>query len=480
LRQGAKTPIEGVTHRTLRPGSTVLALACVALCMWQSTFALSSAQLDRTYRNAAASGIDQQQVLFVYFYYYLDLYPLTSIAVPQFQEFYSQHPEWFVLRPPALGLPPAEFNPTAAAALIREHPESLLNEVSHSYRAGDRGKIWLFMPGAFLKGVPYDIGVTWLMSCLFTLSLVSLLIAAWYINQFGLGVWLVLFIGSQPFQLYEVFNPGFGGQGQVFSMPITFSILALALHFPIIFDRDVPRWYWWSLPLVTGVLFGTARQVRTEIIVTLLSAALCYGLAWRRPWLARLGALALLMLSFWGTSQFWDGYFEAKFQQAYMVVNQAGGDPLRLRRASYHDLWGSVFSGLGDFDTKYGYEWNDHVVWSYTKPILSRMGVQELDALEPDSSGKYYQVIWSAPEFGEVARQKILSDIVHDPIWYLGILAKRACRILVEVTPARLALGARWVDLPLSGILLLPVLAGLLFLRRWSLSNCSCFPCRWR
>ena len=71
------------------------------------------------------------------------------------------------------------------------------------------------------------------------------------------------------------------------------------------------------------------------------------------------------------------------------------------------------------------------------------------------------------PEYQLVLREKVLTDIKNDPLWYLGILLKRTNRIFNPATPVRLGLGSRFIDIPFSTWLVLAMLPCLLLVRRW-------------
>jgi hypothetical protein len=73
------------------------------------------------------------------------------------------------------------------------------------------------------------------------------------------------------------------------------------------------------------------------------------------------------------------------------------------------------------------------------------------------------------PGYHDALRSKVLGDIARDPLWYLGILAQRAGRILTETTPVRLRWGGGWVTLPMHGLVVLPVLGVLAWARAWRL-----------
>ena len=71
------------------------------------------------------------------------------------------------------------------------------------------------------------------------------------------------------------------------------------------------------------------------------------------------------------------------------------------------------------------------------------------------------------PGFEIISRNKVAKDILREPLWYAEILLKRVQRLLVEVTPARLGVGAHYFDLPLPGGLLIPLLIVLALVRKW-------------
>lgn len=431
----------------------LLTLACIATIVWQSTFALAADKLDRTYMNRAASGAFLTSP-FVYFYYYKNLFPIVS------------------------GVTPPEYNRQAADDLIRHRPETLLMELRWTVRSGDNGKVLIYLPEAILRGTPEGAGMTWFLSWFFTLSLVCLLIASYYAGVFPLGILLVAFLGSHPFQLAEVYNKGLAAkwagatwsasQGQVFSIPISLTTILLAMHFPLIFDQRVSKYYLWGLPIVSGGLVAAARQVRGENSAAILSLLLCYALASSLTWRRKIAMGLLAVLSFLVCTRGWNAYFDHKFAEAYQVVKSAGGHPLpNEERLQYHPFWSTVWAGLGDFGTSKGYAWDDDVLYAYACPLLEARGAL---AGRPcrDLSQTYAQVPWTIPGFEAISRDKVLGDIAADPGWYADILLKRIQRILTAVAPARLGIGAHYRDFPVTGALLVPLLLILVIVRRWS------------
>lgn len=219
------------TTKLWSPSVGTLAIICVLTIFWQNIFALSASRLDRSYRSGDIAGLFTQAG-FLYFYYHLGLFPI----------FYSTTDA---------GLD----NRVGAESVLREQGANLRMENTYAFRSGDLGKIWLFLPEAIIKGTSIGITIFGANFWFFTLGLVGILIAAWYAGRFALGFFLVAFLGSHPFQLYEVYaNPGYGS-GQVVGLTISVAIWALALHLPLIFDRKVSVFYLWVLPVLTGIFF---------------------------------------------------------------------------------------------------------------------------------------------------------------------------------------------------------------------------------
>lgn len=453
-----------------RPSNFVLTTFCILLILWQSTFTLASDKLDRTYLNGAASGMGFQYS-FVYFYYYKNIYPVFSAKN---DVFYFSWQKMLNL-PVITEFEKPEYSAQAADDLFNNHPDTLLMDLGWTIRPGDDGKTLLFLPETILRGTPEGAGVNWFLSWVFILSLLSLLVASYYTGYFLLGVFLVAFLGSHPFQLAEIYGKGYitdldgitWATGQVFSIPISITILLLAFYLPLIFNVKVSKYYLWSLPIISGVVIGSARQVRGENVGVIFSILLCYILINCIPWRKKFLMMSLVVISFLLTSQSWSIYFNYKFAQASQIVKNVGGHPLSVDdKLQYHPFWSTIMAGLGDFDLSKGYAWNDYVIYDYVCPILESQGELEGRACR-DFSEIYVKVPWTIPAFETISRDKVLGDIVSDPIWYLDILYKRLQRILTDVTPPRLGIGAHYFDIPVSSGILIPLFILLAIVRKW-------------
>ena len=176
--------------------------------------------------------------------------------------------------------------------------------------------------------------------------------------------------------------------------------------------------------VLSGVLLGTFRQIRTEPTLVVGAAVLVYLTAthlrlWRRVLL-----VLLVGASFVSTMAVWRGYFEHKYAEAYEVVKAAGGHTYDGPRHPYHFFWHALWCGLGDFDRKYGYEWADVAAFSYAWPILQRryhydpVGFPPVtaDPWDPLTFGVYWdkdrlyaRTVQEIPEYIEIVRDKVLA-----------------------------------------------------------------------
>jgi len=439
-------PAGADSTRSRRARLAALVAGCVLIPIWQGLFAFDYLGLDRTYRLEASSGV-HQEARFVYFLYYLGLFPVATEK------------------------PDLDYSRAGAERVLEEAGDTLVMEWKHTLRFGDLGRTFLYLPGAWLRGSPKEPSLRPCHIGAFVAALVALYAALWWAGMPLFGAVLVVLLGSNPFQLFEVY-----ARQNIFGWPITAGILVLALHVPLVFGRKPPRGVLWALPVVTGVVLASIRQIRTEAVVIIFSAAIAYLTAPRLRWWARAALVALLALSFGAVSRGWTLYFRHKHEEARRRVEAAGGHPYVWARDRHHTIWPSIWCGLGDYGGDRGYAWDDRAAVRYALPILERdYGVAPpkwdgtthvLDAYWDDAK-KYYRSALELPHYDEVLRGKVVADVGGDPLWYAGILARRALRVLDETTPIRVGVGRHWVALPMHGLVVVPALAFLLWARVW-------------
>jgi hypothetical protein len=217
-----------------------------------------------------------------------------------------------------------------------------------------------------------------------------------------------------------------------------------------------------------------------------ISAVLTYltlaGAGWRK----RVGMAAVFLTTVFLSSAGYTRYFQYKFQTTHATMVQAGGTPYTGPLQIYHEVWHPIFCGLGDFDTKYGYQWDDRVGYAYAYPILVGKYGMKLPPWQPgwytfnatyDGTSKYPIFFGETPHYNEIIRDKILGDIRHDPLWYLDILKKRALRVLSEVPPLTAHVSREPVNMtsPLFGFLCVPLALFLALSGRWTQLKCLLF-----
>jgi hypothetical protein len=444
----------------------VLLVAILAITTWQYGFTAHDAKIDTKYANLASSGVHNDQ-FFVYFFWYTGLFPVESTLQhdPCVFRCAAKTESWA----PAVG----GLSHEAAEKFLKTQGNTLVMDSSWTWYAGDRGKIFLFMLDTWLKGDPWRPSMKPMHRLVFIIALSSLFFSFWRLRRPLLGGLAVVFLGSNPFQIFEV-----NSNDNVFSWVITTAILMLAIHLPMLVGKRMhPRWvFLW--PIAAGLMMATIRTVRSEPMPLVASALFAYlvvrfrgKLTSRQTWMRR-GALVLTFMAFvFVGHQIWARYFLFKHEEAVATLVKVGGHPYPGNVRLYHHFWHPVWCGLGDFDTTKGYAWDDTKALDYAKPILEKKFHQYVPSpwlvgspknLDEywDAEGLYKKLPYDIPNYNEIIRDKVLSDIESDPLWYAAILAKRFNRIVNYATPVRLSTRLGWVDLPFlnSRLLFLPFL----------------------
>ena len=401
------------------------------------------------YRIQLSTGMklaEYQRLLF--FYVHKDLFPVASVA------------------------PIPADTPEIADALLRDLGGSIVMELANAVRAGDNGKIWLLLPDYWLFGETLTATPRLANGGLFTIAIVVLLINLLRVRQAILAVLLVVFLGSNPFQLFEtIANPN------VFGLPISIFILMTGLHIPIIFNDRAQSWAMvLLLALISGVLLATVKEIRTEPVIIAAPLLLVYLTIPKAAMKMRSLAAGLFVCALLITSSLWGRYWDSKLEEATEVVASVGGHvlPEGIRQA-HHELWHPIWCGLGDFGTDRGFKWLDTTAYAQVIPILRQdfgmtvnwSGGYFLDDYY-DEARVYRKKISESPEYHQVIKRIVQDTIRNDPVWYAGILWKRFNRILTDQTPIRIGIGALTIlAFTYHGALAILVLLGTVRWRRW-------------
>ncbi len=411
------------------------------------------------FREGTALGLCADVRIFFPFFYYFGQLPVGAIG---------------------MGPQPHPFTDAAARALIEKSGSLFRNEFSkpcNTARYGDLAKIFLFWPAAILSGNPLPPSVLPANAMFFSAGLVAVLIGFWRAGYATLGLLIVLFVGSNPFQLFEVYS-----RENVFSLPISTALLVLGTHVRwMVGSGRIDRSAWLTAAL-TGVFLASVREARADSVLLALAIPGIYLTVPGSPWRNKLALVLVFAASALLTAQLWGVYFEKKFREAQEFVQSAGGIPYTGPRTQHHALWHNLFTGLGDFDTEKGYSWDDRVAYAYAAPILRSR--YQLDHTYSggfyfeesyDETGDYLISPQDFPEYTEVIREKVVADVLGDPGWYLGILGRRFLAIMSRTTPIGVGLGTWWLGTPFSGWLVVPTLIAVVVLRKAFLAKLLLF-----
>jgi hypothetical protein len=435
------------------PELLVLTLGLVLIPAWQSRLTGPELVAPPTYANAAATGIHYEPRFF-FFLYHLGILPLVTDA------------------------PIRSDTKEEALRQIREEGRSLKVEEMGTFRSGDRGRVYLYYPWAWFEHDALQPHLLPGNLIGFSAALMAVWVAFWALGMSGLGAIAVLLLGSNPMMLFSMYK-----QDNVLGWPIAVAMIILGAHMPLLFDaygHARKRWAW-AIPIGTGIFIALMRTVRSEPTLMAASALLAYlamgGVDWRRRLSFSFVFVGVLAVASAGSSR----WMLHKFEVAERTMEQAGGEPYPGPRVLYHEIWHPIYCGLADYDTKYGYMWDDRVAYRYARPILLEKYGVRMPPIRPDAWGnseefwdpqhKYPIFVHEVPHYHDVIRDKVVSDILHDPKWYLGILGKRVERILKETTPLSVQI-AKDAPLqsssPLFGPLCVALAALLALTRRWS------------
>jgi hypothetical protein len=430
----------------------VLCAALLLIPMWQRRLLGPETQLTNAFTAFASTGVHGEPQFF-FFLRHLGLYPLMTVA-------------------PILADTKEE-----AERQLRENGDALRVDDEVTFRSGDRGRVYLYWVDLLLRHDSVTPSLRWPNALGFWFALCALFTGFWWIRRPAIGATAVIFLGSDPFQLYSSYR-----QENVFGWSITVALVLMAMHLPLMTSRP-PRSRWlYALPVLAGLLLASARTVRSEGTLIALSALLVYLTLARAPWSRRLVLAAGLVVSMSLATFGYTRFFQHKFEESHAAMVEAGGAPYTGPLPIYHEVWHAVFCGLGDYDRKYGYVWDDRVAYAYAYPILTGKYHLSLPPWKPDEytfdasydgNGKYPIFFSEAEHYHDVIREKVLGDITRDPAWYAEILAKRTRRILTATPPLAVALGgsvpALYAATGAMGLVCVPLMALLARMRRWTL-----------
>lgn len=361
-----------------------------------------------------ASGFSHDKAhKFIYFYYYKGYFPLATLNKN------------------------LEYSENAADNEIKENGENLIMEYKHWSRLGENARIFAYLPNAILKSSPEAPSIKLFNALVFTISLIILFIG-FYKNKMAVyGFLLILLINLTPFFIYEVYY-----NENIFALPASAFFIVLGLNFHLISNKMNNIYISLLSIIISAVIIGFFSEIRNEVSMVLISLILISILARNHKILTRIILPILIFIAYTQTRNVIQNYFDNKFEQSKELVAKHKGHVYNGNRIDGHKLWHPVFCGLGDFDDKYGYEWSDKVAYEYAVPILNEKynlninysGKYHTDNYY-DEDSLYYVKFDEIPEYEQVVKEKVITDISSDPFWYFKILLKRIIRIFTNTIP---------------------------------------------
>jgi len=372
---------------------------------------------------------------FNYFYYYKNLFPLATLEFD------------------------LDYSLEGANRQISEHGESLIMEYKHWSRLGESARILAYFPNNFIKGSPKVPSVKLFNAIFFVSGLIFVFLGFHRIGLSMIGFFLVIFINLTPFYLYEVYS-----NENIFALLASIFLIVLGINLPILFSKKVSYLKLIMLIIISGLGIAFCSEIRNEISIVICSLLAIYILSKSIKLIPKMICLILIVSTFFLGKFIIRNYFDMKYQETTQIVKKNGGHVYTGGRIRGHGFWHPVFCGLGDFDDKYGYQWNDKVAYNYAVPILkdkyniniSYSGKKHTDEYY-DAAHLYYKKFDEIPEYENVIKNKVIADIKSDPIWYVSILSQRIIKILTTTLP-----------IPFFGWLIFPLLFYLFKNKNWN------------
>ena len=452
-----------------RAGQLVmLAIGVVLLLLWQ--LSIFRTDLQPTYK-IGLGGLHSED-RFVYFLYYKNLFPVASMDGGRDQEFYFGRDE---VQPEPNRL---SYSPEAATRVLAERGSSLVQEWGHTIRNENHLQTYLFLPDAWRRGSPQLAETRLTNAAVFMFALAAVLVAFGLAGRSVLGLFVVVLIGSNPFQLFAAYR-----EENIKSWPITMFCVAAALLAPLVAGMKLQWKTHAALAVTIGLVFGTAYQIRSETAAALMGVVAVFLMVRELSWAKRATVAALVLVTFVGTLLSWNRFFDQKIAESTRAVAAAGGHVYPGPLQGYHPLWCSLWPGLGDFDQTHGYATGDAAPIKYLEPILRERFHEEIawwwgtsreqQGRSPsdyyDADQIYYRYPFDSPNTALLLREKVVADVTSDPLWYGGILLKRVWRILTQLTPVQFYLAPSVVlRVPFHGLLALVVFGVAGWRRDWT------------
>lgn len=367
---------------------------------------------DRQSRKDASGFSYDKAKHFAYFHYYTGHFPLASLNEN------------------------LDYSIEGAYNEIANNGTDLIMEYQHWSRLGENARIWAFLPDSIIAGNPENPSVKLFNVLIFVISLILLYYGFWRIKRPIYGFILLFLINLTPYYLYEVYM-----NRNIFALLGSSFFIIIGLNVSFLFQKE-NKYRFIILSIISGSIIGFFSEFRNEVSIVLVSLILIYLLAIQTRVFTKVFVILISYFSFTGTKVIIQNHFNNEFEKTTELVKNAGGHVYTGKRIPGHKFWHPIFCGLGDFDQKYGYVWNDKIAYKYATPILQEKYGMDITYSDKyyldnyyDSDSLYYIKFDEIDEYEEIMKEKVLSDIKNDPLWYFTILFKRIVRTLTITIP---------------------------------------------
>jgi hypothetical protein len=440
--------LQNQVFNTKKKYRILLVAGSLVILLWQGFFIANRGGISSDHVRVGATGFAHKFAHhFLYYYYYEGLFPVAHRGDSAFVA--------------------EDYSAEAAHASLTEEGESLVNEWGHWTRLGEHARILCYMPNALLRGSPEKPSMLPFNAIMFNLALQLIWFVFWRFRRPLLGLLIVVLIGSSPFLLFEVYR-----NENIFALIISSALILLSLHIPLF--KGEFKWKHVAIPILAGAIIGTFVHMRAENLPIIASCFLIYWLNKNLRWTKAIMLSGLLLGSFTLTKNAWISHFDGKWEEAKEVVADNGGNPYIYPRNGGHVFWHPILCGFADYDTKYGFRWDDVQQFDYSIPIL-----KEKYGIDAKYSGKwhlddyydadkwYYEKFDEIPEYEFIMKDKVVQTISDDPGWFATILLKRVAGLFGRTSPVQINAANIAIPIPWNGWMALPVMLLLWYCRAW-------------
>ena len=362
-------------------------------------------------KDATGFEIDYAKKFF-YFYYYTGDFPLATLNDE------------------------IKYSKIEAKKEIEDNGQNLIMEYKHWSRLGENARIWAFLPNAFISGSPESYQIRLFNSIVFVVSLSLLYLGFWRLKKVSFGILLIALINFTPFFIFETFV-----NENIFALLGSVFFIVLGLNVYSLYEEE-KKSIFLLLTAISAATIGFFSEFRNEISIVFVSLILICLFAKSQRLIVKMASLGICFLIFFGTKYSIRIYFDYKFQKTTKLVNDSGGHIYTGKRIAGHNIWHPIYCGFGDFDEKYGYEWNDKLPYKYATPILKEKYGLDLHYSNKyylddyyDKDSLYYMKFDEIHQYETIIKHKVLSQIKNDPSWYSVIILKRILRTLSNTIP---------------------------------------------